>query len=268
MIPQKEFRHFQYLDSDQGQIHYWTAGNGPNLLLLHQSDNSSEEYAAIVPFLKDYYRMIAIDLPGHGRTYNPQTEPKVKDYAAAVRHVLDTLEIDKANIVGHHGGSLTAMFLIASEPERFDKIILSGVDEEYTPEGKQALRNKVMSNNTNVETDGYMSDTWNRYLAMSSKEVEPKLALKPFMAFLDARLRPFRGILTNLNWERSEAIAKLRGPMLFVTGQCDNYVVKQERLLALIPDSEHLELAGGGTFMFYDYPEQCAKMILNYFNRT
>lgn len=265
MTHSKFRRHFAYLDSAPGQIHYWTVGTGANLLLLHQSGNSSEEYAAIAPYLADGFRIIAVDLPGHGRSYDPETEPRVEDYAAAVRLVLDKLDIEKTHIVGHHGGGLTAMALLAAQPDRFDKTILSGVDEEYSSEEKQAFIMRIESTDTTVRADAdFVAGAWSRYQNMLSDGAGPSLALKPFIAFLDARLRPFRGIMTNLKWDRKEAIAKLRGPILMVTGEKDCYVVKQERLLSSIPDSENLLLPGGGTFMFYDHAEKCADMVRIY----
>lgn len=261
----KELRHFQYQDSKEGQIHYWTAGQGPNLLLLHSSGNSSEEFTAIVPLLSNHFRMIAVDLPGHGRTYDPESQLQVEDFAAAVRIVLDALNIEKSHVVGQHGGALCAMSLMAEEPERFEKAIFSGVDDGYDPVAKKVLIERVKSTDINITSDGQMmSETWERYQDMLSEGGIPEQMLTPFMAFLDARLRPARGILTNLTWDRREAVAKLRGPVLIIAGDRDSYVEKQEKLLELIPKSEYLEMKGAGTFMFYDHAENCAKMILDY----
>lgn len=261
----KKLRHFEYLDTNKGQIHYWTAGQGPNLLLLHSSGNSSEEFTSVVPFLSDHFHIIAVDLPGHGRTYDPEAQLQVEDYAAAVRSVLDALNIAKAHVIGQHGGALCAMSLMAEEPERFEKAIFSGVDDGYDPVAKKALIERVKSTDIDITSDGQMmSDTWERYQDMLSEGGTPEQMLTPFIAFLDARLRPARGILTNLTWDRREAVAKLRGPVLIITGDKDSYVEKQEKLLELIPNSSYLEMAGAGTFMFYDHASQSAEMILNY----
>lgn len=267
MANRNSLRHFQYLDSDEGQIHFWTAGKGPNLLLLHSSGNSSEEFAAIVPFLSEHFRMIAIDLPGHGRTYDPKSQLQVEDFASAVQIVLNALNIEKTHVVGQHGGALCAMSLMADEPERFEKAIFSGVDDGYDLVAKKTLIDRVKSTDINITSDGkMMSDTWERYMGMLSTGGTPEQMLRPFMAFLDARLRPARGILTNLTWDRKEAVAKLRGPVLIIAGDRDSYVEKQEKLLELIPNSEYLEMQGAGTFMFYDYAAQSAEMILEYIN--
>lgn len=261
----KEYRRFNYQDSEEGQIHYWTAGRGPNLLLLHSSGNSAEEFEAIVPFLADHFRMIAIDLPGHGRTYNSDTQLEVEDFADAVRVVLNSLNIEKTHVVGQHGGALCAMSLMASEPDRFEKAIFSGVDDGYNPIAKKALIERVKATDIKISSDSkIMSETWTRYMGMLSDGGTPKQMLRPFIAFLDARLRPARGILTNLMWDRRDAVSKLRGPVLIIAGDKDSFVEKQENLLELIPNSEFLAMKGAGTFMFYDYAKESAKMIMQY----
>lgn len=261
----KEYRRFNYQDCKEGQIHYWTAGTGPDLLLLHSSGNSAEEFGAIVPFLVDHFRMIAIDLPGHGRTYNSDTQLEVEDFADAVRVVLDALNIDKMHVVGQHGGALCAMSLMATEPDRFEKAIFSGVDDGYDPVAKEALIERVKSTDIEISSDSkIMSATWERYIGMLSDGGTPKQMLRPFIAFLDARLRPSRGILTNLMWDRRDAVSKLRGPVLIIAGDKDSFVEKQENLIALIPNSEFLEMKGAGTFMFYDFPKESAEMIKQY----
>jgi len=50
-----------YVNTEDGQVHYWEAGNGPAILFIHQSSSSVEEYAGMVPFLADKYRLITFD---------------------------------------------------------------------------------------------------------------------------------------------------------------------------------------------------------------
>lgn len=254
-----------FLETSAGQIHYWTAGAGAPLLMIHQSGNSSEEYAGLVPYLADRYRLIALDLPGHGRSADPDEEPGVDDYAAAARAVLDALEVKKTHILGHHGGCLTAMSLLAHEPDRFDKAIFSGIGGMRTEKENHAFREKVMATDTNVSAESaFMGDAWMRYIAMASDGAAVSDTLKPFIAFLQARLRPYRGVLINLNWDRRPAMAKLRGPILLVQGDKDGFVHDQESLLSALPNSERLVLEGCGAFMFYDRPKTCADMVAAY----
>ncbi len=255
-----------YVDSPDGQIYYWSAGTGPTVVAIHQSGNSSEEYAGLVPLLAERCRLVALDLPGHGRSDDPSIEPTVDRYAAAARRVLDALGIDRAHLVGHHGGALTAMSLAAAEPQRFDKVILSGTGGLKSAAQTQAFVDSLLDVDTSIrKSPDFVADAWGRYVDMMSDGAEVADIMKPFLAFLDARLRPYRGVLINLAWDRRPAIERLRGPVLLVQGEKDTYVSGQEMLLDVIAGSSRRIMPGCGTFMFYDRPDLCADLLLDYF---
>ena len=72
------------------------------------------------------YNVAAVDLPGHGRSEGPPI-PTVSGMAQWVFTVLDTLEIQKASVVGHSMGSLIALECANREPARVERIALIGV---------------------------------------------------------------------------------------------------------------------------------------------
>lgn len=254
-----------YLDTPYGQVYYWTAGSGPNLVLVHQSGNSSLEYEGLVPFLADKFHCIAVDLPGHGRSDDPTSEPTVDDYAAAIKLVLDHLAVKKAHVVGHHGGALAAMSLVANAPERFEKTILSGTGAARSPEENAGFLQMLVESHKPVTNDPqFMATLWQEYLDMMSDDADVMDILKPYVATLEARQRPYRGIVVNLKWDRREAVSKLRGPVLLVQGDKDIYVTGQESLLQIIPNSRRIVMKGCNTFMFYDRPKDCARMISDF----
>ena len=255
----------RYLDLEKGQIYYWTAGSGPDLLLVHQSGNSSEEYAGMVPYLADRFRLIAFDLPGHGRSDDPPEQATVEDFAYAARRLLDHLGVRKAHVLGHHGGALTAMSLLASEPDRFEKAILSGTSGVRSREENEEFIAAFRNFDSSIGGDGeFMANIWDRYMELRSDGAEPVDVLKPFISSLQSRIRPYRGVITNLSWDRRPALAKLRGPVLLVQGDKDGYVSRQEQLLKVIPNSTRTVLPGFGTFMFYEKPKECAELISDY----
>ncbi len=258
----------RFLNTPDGQLYYWTAGTGPDVVFVHQSGNSSREYERLVPLLADRFRMIAVDLPGHGSSDNPTHEPTVDDYAAAVRRVLNHLDIRQAHIVAHHGGCLTAMSLLASEPDRFGKAILSGTGAIRPPAENKAFLDDLMSRQEPVRSDKeFMGDLWALYVSFLSDGASVMDMLDPFIAGVDSRQRPYRGIVVNLKWDRRSAATALKGPVLLVQGTRDSFVSGQETLLDVIPNSERLVMEGCGTFMFYDRAEDCAKMVSDYLSQ-
>jgi len=71
------------------------------------------------------YNVLAVDLPGHGRSEGPPL-PDVTAMARWILNVLETLQIEKASIVGHSMGSLIAVECAAMQPERVERIALVG----------------------------------------------------------------------------------------------------------------------------------------------
>jgi len=108
------------------KLPYCTDGDGEPLLLLHQTLLSSDEYALMMPILSREYRVIDVDTPGRGNSDKAPRKYQIEDYARAIISFLDTLGINKSSIVGHHTGVAIAVEVAVTDPERVDKLTLSG----------------------------------------------------------------------------------------------------------------------------------------------
>ncbi len=117
----------QTFDAKGVKIHYLTAGEGEPVVLIHglyaSADINWKMNGVIADLAKDH-RVIALDMPGHGRSDKPE-----KDDAYGVQVVedvvllLDHLKIKKAHIVGYSLGGMVAVKLMATHPDR----VLSGL---------------------------------------------------------------------------------------------------------------------------------------------
>ncbi len=72
------------------------------------------------------WNVLAVDLPGHGRSEGPAL-PTIAAMAGWVLDLLDRVKIAKASLVGHSMGSLVALECAARRPERVERIALIGV---------------------------------------------------------------------------------------------------------------------------------------------
>jgi pimeloyl-ACP methyl ester carboxylesterase len=70
--------------------------------------------------------VLALDLPGHGRSEGPPL-PTIDAMAAWVFSVLDTQDIAAASIVGHSMGALVALEAANRRPERVERIACIGI---------------------------------------------------------------------------------------------------------------------------------------------
>jgi pimeloyl-ACP methyl ester carboxylesterase len=118
------------------RLAYRTAGAGPVLVLLHGLARSSETWDDVIPRLAERYRVVALDLPGHGRSAKPVTDYSLGAHASAVRDLLLALGHDRVAIVGHSFGGGVAMQFAYQFPEWCERLVLvasGGLGREVHP---------------------------------------------------------------------------------------------------------------------------------------
>lgn len=125
---------FGYADTSFGQLHYAEQGQGPVILLLHQTPRSWDEFRELIPLLASNFRVIAMDMVGFGASA-PLTAPQtVEAFAQGAWELLDALAVDRATVLGHHTGAAVALEMAAADDGRLDAVVLSScpwADAEY-----------------------------------------------------------------------------------------------------------------------------------------
>ncbi len=96
---------------DGSKIHYVTAGHGPTtVVLIHGWTCDHTLWEAQLEGLKNRYRVVALDLPGHGRS-DPAPDYSMKRFARAVEAVMRAVKAPKAVLIGHSmGGAVMLEF--------------------------------------------------------------------------------------------------------------------------------------------------------------
>jgi pimeloyl-ACP methyl ester carboxylesterase len=95
-----------------GRIHYSDSGSGSVIVLIHGYLESSEVWNGFEEKLASKFRIISVDLPGHGLSDIYGNVHTMEFMATAVKELLDNLSIKKAILTGHSlGGYVTLAFL-------------------------------------------------------------------------------------------------------------------------------------------------------------
>ena len=112
------------------QVFYRTAGaEQPDtlpLVLIHGLGVSSDYWARVLPLLATRRRVYALDLPGFGRTEDPDSIPDCAALAHAVRSWVRALGIDRAHLLAHSQGAQVASELADADPALVASLILAG----------------------------------------------------------------------------------------------------------------------------------------------
>lgn len=109
------------------RLHAHQAGSdaAPPVVLLHAIATSGAMWRPQIQALASAYRVIALDLPGHGRSEAFPARPEIADYADAVLDTLEALGVQRAAVVGLSFGSMIAQHIAAVAPERVAALVLS-----------------------------------------------------------------------------------------------------------------------------------------------
>jgi len=95
--------------------------DAPVLVLQHGYARSSKLWYAWVPHLARDYRILRVDLRGHGeslRDFDPATGSTLDAYIGDLRDVLDHLGLERVHYCGESFGGILGMVLAAEEPKR------------------------------------------------------------------------------------------------------------------------------------------------------
>ncbi len=106
------------------RIWYEVWGQGTPLLLLHGWGGTGESFRPLSRTLGSNYRLLALDLPGFGRSSLPPTAWGSYDYARLVLQFLSKLGLERVHLLGHSFGGRIGLILGAHHPEVLQKLIL------------------------------------------------------------------------------------------------------------------------------------------------
>ena len=117
-----------YIDCGDECIAYYTFGQGEPLVLLHGNGEGSEYFAKCIPYLSRFYRVIAVDSRGHGKSERGEGKLNFDRMAEDLRMVFDGLGLEKAHVLGFSDGGNLAIKFTLLYPQRVDKLILNGAN--------------------------------------------------------------------------------------------------------------------------------------------
>jgi len=117
-----------YFDSAGARIRYVDEGRGPPVVLIHGFTGTIERSwinTGVLPDLARDYRVVALDLRGHGHSDKPHDPAAYDEIGADVIRLLDHLKIERAHAVGYSLGGIILARLLVTHPDRLRSAVLA-----------------------------------------------------------------------------------------------------------------------------------------------
>ena len=117
----------RYFESAGARLRYVERGSGAPVVLVHGFTANIERAwidTGVLPDLARDYRVIALDLRGHGKSDKPHDASAYEPMATDVIALLDHLGIERAHLVGYSLGGIIAAKLLTTHPQRFRSAVL------------------------------------------------------------------------------------------------------------------------------------------------
>ena len=120
-LPELDGVEHRYVDVRGARLHVAEIGSGPPVLLVHGWPQHWWAWRSLMPLLAGDFRVMALDLRGFGWSEATPRGYRKDELAEDVVGVLDALDIDRVNLVGHDWGGIVGILACLNHPDRVER---------------------------------------------------------------------------------------------------------------------------------------------------
>jgi len=243
--------------------------NAPVVLLIHGYTSNARGWVPLLPHLDRSRRYLIPDLRGHGQSSKPDCCYDRTTFAYDLRLLLDTLHVERADVVGTSLGSLIAQAFAGNWPERTHRLVLQSSSGgplaacESEPAGAAVFdfRSAILALQDPIDPESQFMIAW--YASTVPVDAEflrrqrrdaAAIPVRAWLAILDQGLN-LRDLRANLQ--------RIRAPTLLIWGGKDNLFGARDRcsLRAALPQAEVRLFEGLGHNPYWEDPQAVASVI-------
>jgi len=249
------------------KISYSDSGQGRAIVLLHGFLENKKMWEEYVDLFTEKYRVITIDLLGHGESDCLGYVHEMEGNANVVNEVLERLKIEKAIILGHSMGGYVGLAFAELYPEKIQKLVLlNSTSKEDSTEKKLNRTRAIKAVKQNYA--GFVSlaianlfSENNRIRLVDEIEKVKEEALKT----------PLQGILASLEGmkirkDREWLLHENRFPVLLILGKKDPVLNYEDSLSQIEDTTAELVSFEDGHMSHIENKEELKTVLTDFFS--
>lgn len=252
-----------YFDNDDCQLHYEDYGHGTPLILVHGLGSSTCDWEYQIPALSQHYRVLAIDVRGHGRSDKPREAYRIADFADDVSALITHLQLPSVHLVGISMGGMIGFQLGVDQPQLLRSLtIVNSAPEvkastigQWLEIGKRWTLSRLLSLESIGKALGKLLFPRPEQAELRRKVEQrwPRNDKRAYLASLDAII----------GWGVRERLMNITCPTLVITADRDYTPVERKReYVAQMPDARLLVIENSRHATPLDQPQRFNDALL------
>lgn len=247
------------------KIGYTDQGKGTAIVLLHGFLENSTMWNYLAPVLESKYRVIRIDLLGHGKTGCIGYVHTMEDMADAVYVVLKELKIKKAVFIGHSMGGYVALAFAELFPEMMKGLLLLNSTSRADSEERIANRTRAIK----AVKQNYVAAVRMSIANLFSEENREKLLNEIEWIRNEALQTPLQGIIAaqegmKIRKDREVILHFAPYPISMILGKKDPVLTYSETIEQLKDTKVKLVSLNDGHMSHIENKEEIEHIILTF----
>jgi pimeloyl-[acyl-carrier protein] methyl ester esterase len=257
------------------ELHVEVNGNGPDLVLLHGWGLNVRVWDGLVAELRDRFRLIAVDLPGHGKSpWTPGRNTPAEQ--AWLLHSSLTPISTRYSLLGWSLGGQIALDLAAAMPAQIDKLVLVATTPRFTaaPDWPYGMKLEVITKMATQLRQDYQR-TVRDFLDLQVRgSIDGTSVVEQMRRALsvhgEAKPEALEaGLNTLATSDIRPTLPHVRTPTLVIAGQNDRITAPgaSQVLAATLPDARYVEMRRAAHAPFLSHRKEFTA-VLEQFLRT
>ena len=256
------------IDYKNTKISYSDTGKGNAMVLLHGFLENQTMWQDLVPELSQKYRVITIDLLGHGESGCVGYLHSMEDNAEAVHSVLSKLRIRKAIFIGHSMGGYVALAVAELYPTGVKGLVLMNSTSKADSEERKANRDRAIKA---VKND-YIGFVRLSIANLFNPDNRERLVNEIEKVRTEALKTPLQGIVASLEGmkirkDRETLLRSATYPSLLILGKKDPVLNYEDGLKQIENTTVKLVTFPDGHMSHIENRAALLKVLMDFFKR-
>lgn len=260
---------YNLIEVNDSTYAYTISGSGEPLVLLHGFTGSSVTWKKYIATWRETYKVITIDLPGHGKTAI-ESGKSMREFAKDLSQIFNRLQIDTAHLLGYSMGGRAALAFTIEYPELVRSLILEsaspGIEGSVQRLERQEADEKLAKRINTMGINKFVAEWENIALFDSQKSlpipIQETIRQERMAQTASGLSQSLLHMGTGTQDSQWDKLAGITLPVLLIVGEYDKkFVELNELMVKLMRTAEIITVLDAGHAVHVEKMEKFAMIV-------